>query len=89
MACVGPSPLSPQDCVQLNQYKLKDEIGKVNIGRVLGWDGWILGREGVGLALAFQPVRRRIQPLATATRPAPRCDAGLFWVVPIELYGFF
>lgn len=24
-------PLSPQDCVQLNQYKLKDEIGKVNI----------------------------------------------------------
>lgn len=28
--------LSPQDCVQLNQYKLKDEIGKVNIGFGMG-----------------------------------------------------
>uniref|UniRef100_A0A8B9ZQN1 calcium/calmodulin-dependent protein kinase n=1 Tax=Anas zonorhyncha TaxID=75864 RepID=A0A8B9ZQN1_9AVES len=27
-------PLSPQDCVQLNQYKLKDEIGKGSYGVV-------------------------------------------------------
>uniref|UniRef100_A0A8D0FFJ3 Protein kinase domain-containing protein n=1 Tax=Strix occidentalis caurina TaxID=311401 RepID=A0A8D0FFJ3_STROC len=41
VARVGPPPLSPQDCVQLNQYKLKDEIGKVNIGRVWGgMGGW-------------------------------------------------
>ncbi|KFQ91819.1 Calcium/calmodulin-dependent protein kinase kinase 2, partial [Nipponia nippon] len=31
---LAPPPLSPQDCVQLNQYKLKDEIGKGSYGVV-------------------------------------------------------
>lgn len=35
--------LSPQDCVQLNQYKLKDEIGKVKIGFGGGMRGFGLG----------------------------------------------
>lgn len=48
-------PLSPQDCVQLNQYKLKDEIGKVNILWLQGWGG-NSGWECVGFALAFNPV---------------------------------
>lgn len=48
-------PLSPQDCVQLNQYKLKDEIGKVNILWLQGWGG-NAGWERVGFALAFNPV---------------------------------
>lgn len=26
--------LPPQDCVQLNQYKLQSEIGKVGVGRL-------------------------------------------------------
>lgn len=45
-------PSLPQDCVQLNQYKLKDEIGKVNILRLWGWSG-NLEWECAGFALAF------------------------------------
>lgn len=30
-------PLYPQDCVQLNQYKLQSEIGKVGLGRQEQW----------------------------------------------------
>lgn len=34
---VSPVPLFAfQDCVQLNQYTLKDEIGKVNVPGALG-----------------------------------------------------
>lgn len=40
-----PPFLSLQDCVQLNQYKLKDEIGKVNMGWVWG------GMWGFGMVL--------------------------------------
>lgn len=47
-ARVGPPLLSPQDCVQLNQYKLKDEIGKVSVG-------WAWGGTG---GFALQLVRR-------------------------------
>lgn len=77
-----PPSLSPQDCVQLNQYKLKDEIGKVSNGQV--WGG--MGEFRVGVVLAFHPVRQQVQPLTTAAQPAPRCNTSLFWVVPIKLY---
>lgn len=49
---LADSPSLLQDCVQLNQYKLKDEIGKVNIFRLWGWSG-NLGWECAGFALAF------------------------------------
>lgn len=29
-------PPYPQDCVQLNQYKLQSEIGKVGLGQAVG-----------------------------------------------------
>lgn len=80
----NPTSLSPQDCVQLNQYKLKDEIGKVSNGRVWGGTGEF--RVGGCWTLAFHPVRWQVQPLTAAAQPAPRCNTSLFWVVPIKLY---
>jgi len=83
-SCRTPA-LSPQDCVQLNQYKLKDEIGKVNIGRVWGGTGGF----GAGGHWAHFCCRAGEAAISAAGHGSSAGDTGLFWVVLIKLYFFF
>ncbi|NXW60511.1 KKCC2 kinase, partial [Eurystomus gularis] len=54
-----------QDCVQLNQYKLKDEIGKVNIG-------WVWGGMGGFGAMKVLSKKKLMRQAGFPRRPPPR-----------------
>uniref|UniRef100_A0A669PV89 Protein kinase domain-containing protein n=1 Tax=Phasianus colchicus TaxID=9054 RepID=A0A669PV89_PHACC len=63
------------DCVQLNQYKLKDEIGKVNIFWLWGWSG-NLGWECAGFAMKVLSKKKLMRQAGFPRRPPPRGAKG-------------